>query len=113
MMAEYYHNEQGGKDYNQYSFNDWMRFLTTETKTLARDQAYSYTYYPVTDLINVGGSVVYSISDNSLLLIPTCEYSVGNDVTLTFFGNIYTGKQGTMYSEDMGNGGIIRLRAYF
>lgn len=113
MMAEYYHNEQGRKDYSQYSFNDWLRYLMAETRTLARDQLYSYTFYPITDLIDVGGSVVYSISDNSLLLIPTCEYSISDEVTLTFFGSIYTGKQGTMYSEDMGNGGIIRLRAYF
>jgi len=56
---------------------------------------------------------MYSISDGSLLLIPTLEYSVGNDVTLTYFGNVFTGRAGTMNSNDMGLGGVLRLRAYF
>ena len=113
VMSEYYHNDQGNDDCNEYSLNDWMRYFTDEAKTLARDQVYFYSFYPITDLTNVGGSVVYAVSDNSTLLIPTLEYSISDDVVLTLFGSVYTGKEGAMYSNDMGNGAIIRLRAYF
>lgn len=113
MMAEYYHNEQGRKEDDQYTLNDWMRYLNTETKALSRHQIYLYSLYPATDLFNIGGSMVCSISDYSLLLMPTFEYSLSNNLTLTFFGNIYAGREGTMYSNDMGNGGVLRLRAYF
>jgi hypothetical protein len=113
VMAEYYHNGQGKKDYDRYTLNDWMRYFTLETKTLARDQAYLHSFYPVTDLINAGASIVYAISDNSMLLIPTAEYSITNNLTCTLFGNIYIGSEGKMYSKLLGNGGMIRLRAYF
>ncbi len=112
-MAEYYHNGRGKKDYDRYTLYDWMRYFTLETKTLARDQAYLYSIYPVTDLINAGASIVYAISDNSMLLIPTAEYSVTNNLTCMLFGNIYIGGEGRMYSRLLGNGGMIRLRAYF
>ncbi len=113
VMAEYYHNGRGKKDYDCYTIYDWMRYFTLETKTLARDQAYLYSIYPVTDLINAGASIVYAISDNSMLLIPTAEYSITNDLTLTLFGIIYVGSEGKMNSKLLGNGGMIRLRAYF
>ncbi|MCK4857841.1 MAG: hypothetical protein KAT58_07740 [candidate division Zixibacteria bacterium] len=113
LMAEYYHNSQGKKNSDAYTLNDWMKYFTTESKTISRDQLYTHTFYPLTDLVTIGASGVFSISDQSLLLIPTCEYSIGDDVTLTLFGNIYTGREGTMYSRDLGSGGIVRLRVYF
>ena len=112
-VAEYYHDESGKKSSCAYTFTDWIRYLTGETRTVSQDQVYTYTSYPFTDLLSGGGTVVYSISDGSVLLIPTLEYSVSDDLTLTFFGNAFTGKEGTMYSTDMGSGGLIRLRAYF
>ncbi|MCK4656282.1 MAG: hypothetical protein KAT85_04600 [candidate division Zixibacteria bacterium] len=113
VMAEYYHNGRGKKDYDRYTLYDWMRYFTLETKTLARDQAYLYSIYPVTDLINAGASIVCAISDNSMLLIPTAEYSITNNLTCTLFGNIYIDSEGKMYSRLLGNGGMIRLQAYF
>jgi len=113
LMVEFYHNERGKIDYHKYSLNDWMSYLYAETKTLAQDQLYFYTYYPLTDLLTIGGSSVWSISDESLSFIPTLEYSMKNNLTLTFFGSIYTGKEGVMYSKDLGQGGMLRLRAYF
>ncbi|KPJ60821.1 MAG: hypothetical protein AMJ46_05005 [Latescibacteria bacterium DG_63] len=113
VMAEYYYNDAGKKQHDDYSLDDWMRYLTAETRTLGRSQFYSYTVYPLTDLLTVGGSFVYCTSDNSLLVIPTCAYSISGNVTLTFFGSIYSGREGAMYSRDMGKGGIVRLRAHF
>jgi hypothetical protein len=113
VMGEYYRNGRGKRDPDQYSLSDWMRYFATERKTLSRDQLYLYSSYPLTDLITIGSSTVYSLSDNSALIIPTVEYSMATNLMLTFFGNLYTGSEGTMYSNDMGNGGLLRVRAYF
>jgi len=113
VMAEYLYSETGKKKTSEYDINDWMRYLSTEIKSISRSQIYGYTLYPLTDLINIGGSVIYSPVDHSSLFIPTVEYSIDDNLMLTCFGSIYTGQDGSMYSHKMGQGGIIRLKAYF
>ncbi len=112
-MVEYYRDESGLVRSRDYSFWDWMRYLTGETKTLSQDQIYSYCIYPATDLLSVGGSVAASLSDGSLVMVPTVEYSLSDDVMLTFFGSAYFGETGSMYSKYLGSGGLVRVRAYF
>jgi len=113
LMAEYYHNEQGETDDSKYTRYGWLNYLKGYTKTLAADQVYTYTEYPLTDLLNVGGGLAYAISDNSLMIIPTIEYSISNEITLSFIGSIFTGKEGTMYTNELLDGCLFRLRAYF
>lgn len=113
VMAEYYHNELGKESYKDYSYQAWLKFMTGELKSLARDQIYCYTTYPLTDLLTVGSSAIYAISDKSAALIPTVEYSLADDVVVTLFGNIMTGRQGTMYTHNFGNSFLARIRAYF
>ncbi len=113
VMAEYLYSETGKNKSGQYDFNDWMRYFSTEIKSLSRHQVYGYSFYPLTDLLNIGGSVVYSISDYSSLFVPTIEWSIDDNIMLTCFGSVYTGREGTMYSHNLGQGGLIRLRAYF
>ncbi len=111
VMTEYYRNEEGAT--GSYSLGDWIGYLTGEAKTLSRDQVYAYTLYPLTDLVNIGGSVIVSANDGGALIVPTWDYSISDETTLSFFGSIYTGDAGDMYSRDLGSGGMIRLRAYF
>ncbi len=113
VMAEYFHSETGKKISDQYNFNDWLRYLSTDIKGLSRHQIYGYSFYPLTDLLNIGASIIYSISDHSSLFIPTIEYSIADNIMLTCFGSVYTGQEGSMYSHNMGQGALIRLRAYF
>jgi hypothetical protein len=113
MMAEYFHSEIGEIKSDLYDFNDWLRYLSAEIKSLSRHQVYGYTLYPLTDLLNVGGSIIYGISDRSSLIIPTIEYSIDDNIMLTCFGSVYTGRDGSISSHNMGPGGLIRLKAYF
>jgi len=113
LMAECYHNDQGKTDDSKYTREDWLNYLRGYTKTVAADQVYIYTEYPLTDLLNVGGGLAYAISDNSLMIIPTIEYSISNEITLSFIGSFFTGKNGTMYTKEFMDGCLFRLRAYF
>ncbi len=113
LMAEYYYNGLAKSDYRDYDLNDWMRFFMAESKSVSRDNLYLYVDYPLTDLIHVNNSAVISVSDMSLALIPGLNYSLYQDVELTVFINIYTGKEKTAYNRDLGTGGIARLRVYF
>ena len=113
VMMEYYRNTLGKSDYKNYDINDWMRFLATEQKAICRDQAYIFAQHPATDLLNIGLQTVYCISDNSLAFVPTLGYSISDNVEIFAYLNFNLGKEGTVYGKKMGNGGLLRLRAYF
>jgi len=113
VMMEYYRNTLGKSDYKDYDINDWMRVLAAEQKALCRDQAYIFAQHPATDLLNIGLQAVYCISDNSVTFVPTLMYSLSDNVEVYAYLNFNLGKEGTVYSKNMGNGGLIRLRAYF
>ena len=113
IMTEFYHNSLAPADYKDYTLNTWMWMLNSELKSLCQDQLTVFVQYPVTDLLNAGCSTLYSISDNSTALVPMLIYNVFEDVEITAFGNFYLGKEGRCYSQNLGNGGLIRLRYYF
>ncbi len=113
LMCEYYHNSLANSDYRKYDLNDWLRYFNQEIKTVTRDQVYVFIQYPVTDLLKMGGSVIGSISDGSIAIVPSVYYSMFENVEVNIFGSIYTGKEGTAFGKTVGNGGIIRVRVFF
>ncbi len=112
-MVEYHHNSSGKSDYEEYDLNDWMRFIAGETKTISQDQMYGFIHYPVTDLMLIGGSVLFSVSDQSAALVPMVNYSLFENVELTLMLNVYIGQEGKVYSSSLGSGGFIRANVYF
>ena len=113
MMIEYYRNTLGKTDYEQYNLNDWMRMIALEQKAISRDQIYVFIQHPVVDLLSVGISTIYSISDNSFALVPTLNYSLSDNVEVFAYLNINFGQEGKVFAKNMGNGGVIRARVYF
>lgn len=113
IMFEYYRNTEAKSDYQDYTFNDWMHLLFAEKRSITHDQLYAFVQHPLTDLIDFGNSCIYSLSDNSLTIIPMITYNIFENVDVTMIGNIYFGDDGTVYSDNMGNGGLIRARVYF
>lgn len=113
VMCEYYRNTLAKSDSEEYDLNDWMRFFAAEQKAVARDQVYLFAQHPVTELLYLGMQTLYSISDNSAALVPTLSYSLSDNVEIFAYLNINLGKEGTAYARKMGDGGLIRLRAYF
>ena len=113
VMAEYYRNTLGKTDYRDYDLNDWMRLMASEQKAISRDQVYAFVRHPVTDLMGLGVSTLYNISDGSFVLIPTVEYSLSDNVDIFAYLNINFGREGTNFAKDLGSGGMIRARVYF
>lgn len=113
MMIEYYRNTQGKTNFENYDFNDWMRYLSAQQKAIARDQIYFTMMHPAGDLGNIGLSSIYSLTDNSMALLPTLMYSLFENVELLLYLNFYLGEEGTVYAANLGNGGMVRARVYF
>jgi hypothetical protein len=113
VLSEFYYHSEAPQAADDYTLTHWMQYYTGETLTLGQTQAYVFAQYPITDLITMGSSVIGCINDESVAVVPQLNYSLFQDVELTAFGNFYLGNEGTMYSKDLGNGGLIRLRVYF
>jgi hypothetical protein len=113
FMVEYYRNTLGKTDFKEYTLNDWMRVFAAEQKTISRDQIYLFIQHPVTDLIQLGFQSIYSISDHSMALVPVLNYSFSENIDIMAYLNLNIGKEGTVFSKDMGNGGMLRARIYF
>ena len=113
LMLEYYRNTQGKTNFEEYNFNDWMRYMAAEQRAISRDQLYFLAMHPVGDLVYIGLSSIYSISDNSLALLPTLNYNIFENVELLMYLNFYLGEEGTVYASNLGNGGLLRARLYF
>ncbi len=113
MLTEFYFNDQGKSDYHEYDVYDWLRYFSGEIKTITRAQWVLYAAYPVTDLLTIGGSTITSLSDGSLVFVPTAAYNLMDNLDIDLFGNIYIGSDGKAYASNLGNGAIIRMRLYF
>ena len=113
FMVEYYRNTLGKRDFTQYTLNDWMRVFAAEQKTISRDQVFILIQHPVTDLIHLGLQSIYSISDHSVALVPILNYSFSENIDIMAYLNLNFGKEGTVFSKTMGNGGMLRARLYF
>lgn len=88
FLIEYYRNTLGKTDFRDYTLNDWMRNFTQEQKAVSRDQIYFLVQHPATDLMTARISTIYSISDNSLALVPTVMYSFSQNVDIYAYLNL-------------------------
>ncbi len=113
IMLEYYRNTLGKSGADAYDLNDWMRFFTAEQKSLTRDQLLVLAQHPASDLLDVGLQSIFCLSDGSLALVPTANYSFSDNVEIFAYLNINIGKEGTAYAPSLGSGGLLRLRVYF
>jgi len=113
VLVEYYRNSLGKTDYLDYDLNDWMRMMVSEQKAVARDQFYALAQHPVTDLMNLGLSTIFCITDGSFVLVPTLEYSLSDNVDIFAYLNLNVGREGRQYDKSLGRGGMIRARIYF
>lgn len=113
LLMEYFHSSLGDNNSSDHDITSWMRSFTGEVKSISKDNLYVYGTYPLTDLMNIGMSVAWSISDGSFALIPVIDYSLLNDLHLEIFGGINLGKDDTAYSSELGNGLLVRLTWYF
>jgi len=112
-MFEYHHNSIAKDDYHNYDLNDWMRYITGEVKTISRDQLYGLTQYPITDLTTVGSMFIFSISDQSVVLVPMINSSLFENIDLTLMFNIFIGAEGKAFNHNFGNSGLLRATVYF
>ncbi|ACF12625.1 hypothetical protein Ctha_0154 [Chloroherpeton thalassium ATCC 35110] len=113
LMAEFYHNSLAKSNWQSYTLTDWIRYLNGELLTVTKNQAYVFLSYPLTDLLTASLSNILSLSDKSAGFVSSVRYSLFENLMLTVIGQIYTGREGTAYGKNFGDGGLVRLRLFY
>ena len=54
-----------------------------------------------------------SVTGVSIAFVLMLTYNIFENVDLNLFLNFYCGKEGTAYSKNLGDGGMVRARVYF
>ncbi len=112
IMIEYFYNSSCSTNENDYTLNDWMRYLSAEQKTLTRHQVYMLIQHPVSDLTQLGLSLI-AAGDGSVAFLPTLNTTPFENVEVIAYANFYFGSELSAFNKNLGNGGLIRLRVYF
>jgi len=113
LMAELYYHSLAKSDWKKYSLTDWMRYVNGEILTVSKNQIYVYASYPATDLIDMSLSSIVSLSDKSAGFVVMLRYSLFENLMLNVISQLYTGKNGTAFGKNLGDGGLVRLRLFY
>ncbi len=113
FMGEYYYNEKGKEDYNDYNINDWMLYAGPYGENLAQHYTFSGLRIPIGNYLNFSAFLLYNISDNSGMVYPWLDYSLGDNTEL--MGTVYIpfGESVNTEFAGYGLGGMFRIRVYF
>ncbi len=112
VISEFYRNEKGKRNKNDYQFNDWMRLFGSQGENLGYNYIFLGQSIPLTELWNWSNYGIINLSDGSLMFFPWFDYSLNDNSELNFVGYIPLGKGNTEFGE-FGVGGFARIRVYF
>lgn len=113
FMMEYYFNDNLPAQTHQLELNDWMRYISGESKGIIRHQLYAMVSYPFNETITLSMAPAYLPTDGSLALLPMMQQTLSDDLILTLIGQFYLGNKDDIFQSRLGNGILCRLRYYF
>lgn len=113
MGLIHYYNEKGKADYADYDINDWMLYAGPFGENLGQHYTFIGSRLPIGNYLNFSTFILYNISDNSGILYPWLDVSLGNNTEL--LGTVYIPFGESVDSEfaGYGIGGMTRIRIYF
>ncbi len=109
FLVEYYYNGKGETKKENY---DLGAALTGAEPVLAQNYLFSTVSYEFTPLCNGTFLTAYNIDDGSVLLGPSVDYSLTQNLYLTLGAQIGLGEEATEYGERPGLY-YLQLRYYF
>lgn len=113
MFGEYYFNENGKSNHRDYDINDWMNYLGPYAEGLGQHYIFYGITLPVGAYWTFSTFALWNVSDESYMLYPRVEYSIGNNTELISQLFFPAGKSTTAEFGSGGIGGMVRLRIYF
>jgi len=114
IMGEYLFTSRGKSGSENYSFEDWINYLTQSLKVPGMHYAAAllkYTFAGINLDLQLAGIV--NASDGSFVLNPWITYIWGNFVTVSLYGAFSWGGDDTDELAGMGQGLFLRFKFAF
>ena len=113
FMLEYYYNEKGKSDYENYNINDWMAYYGKYAENLGQNNLFVAQTFPVIgDNVTWTNYLLLNLDDKSGMMYPWVTYSAGDNTEISATAYIPFGKKETEFGG-FGFGGLARIRVYF
>jgi hypothetical protein len=96
VLVEYYYNGKGEMDKDKYN---WEAAADGSEPALSRHYLFASVGYQITPLLTGSFSAVCNVGDGSVLLAPSVEYSLTEDVYLSAGAQVGIGEDMTEYGE--------------
>ncbi len=111
LLSEYYHNDLGSGA-EQTSFTDYLVYYSGERKSINQNYLFTFTMYPLGDLLDISAFAIINLDDQSLVLAPQLVYRIFQDVEISLLGSGFIGEDTDEFGyQEMG--ARVRIRAYF
>jgi hypothetical protein len=94
FLVEYYYN---GKGESRKDYYNWEAVLDGSEPVLAQNYLFSTVGYEITPLLAGTFSTLYNIDDGSVLLAPSVDYSLTENLYLTLGAQVGLGQSKTEY----------------
>ena len=112
VVAEYYRNELGRNNKDEYTFNDWMGFLYGENDSLGSSSIIVGAGFPLTETIGLFNHVIMNLCDRSMLINPLLNFNLSKNLKLSFYALISTGDEESE-NGSVGHGIFGRIKVSF
>ena len=109
VLIEYYYNGKGARDPQNYNLTN---LITGEELSLGRHYLFSSFGYDIMPLLRGDVAVYFSLTDFSVLISPSLEYSITENLYLNAGAQLGVGDDGDEY-EMRSDLYYIQLRYYF
>lgn len=113
FMVEYYFNEKGKDNYNDYNINDWMAYYGQYAENLGQNNLFiGQSFPPIGNNLIWTNYALFNLDDKSGMVYPTFTYTAGNNTEIYTSIYIPFGKTESEFGG-FGYGGLARIRFYF
>ena len=91
VMGEYFFNDDGKKESERYTIEDWAEYLSGENLSLGMHTLFGGVSYSVTDLSTLSLYAIGNLSDRSVAFNPWFTASITDDCELELYAAIPIG----------------------
>ena len=111
FMVEYLYNTLGAEK-NSTQFVNYMNYLMGETHSLNQNYSFFMIRHSMTDFISLGLFGIANLDDKSIILNPTVDWDIKEDVLLSLYYSQSIGEKDTEFG--LQDSAIrLRIRAHF
>ncbi|HMB00865.1 MAG TPA: hypothetical protein VKS21_07745 [Spirochaetota bacterium] len=112
IMAEFYRNDSGSKNSQQYTLQSWLSYINMEQGCLGKNYLYLSSTQILFDITELSLSALINLSDSSYCLMPQYKIMALDQLDILLRCMIMDGSKGSEFAA-VNESGELRINFYF